>query len=257
MDIYLIILFSFAGYMIGSISFARIITSVVKPGTDLDDARTFPSESGEGETISGIGAYTASIALGGKYGGLVSLLDMAKAFVPVLALRLIYPDQSYELIFSIFVVAGHNFPIYYRFNGGRGLSPMLGSLLVIEPIGTVVGMLAGTLLGILLNQPHTAMMLWFPMLIIWSAFVRADIFLTIYTILIMGLFIIADIPELKIALEYRKKGRLDEFTEKLIDSAPMMQKIQKLSDRIRFWDKDKISVEKKPKVESSELETRQ
>lgn len=243
MDIISIIFVAVAGYLIGSISFARIVTQIVKPGTDLDHARTRQSATGDGGTISGIGAFTASIALGSKYGGVVSLLDMLKAFIPVLALRLIYPDQLYGLIFSIFAILGHNFPIYYRFNGGRGLSPMLGSLIVIEPIGTVIAMLAGTLLGILINQPHTGLLLWFPMLTIWAAVILADIPLTIYTIILMLLFIIADISELKLALDYRKQGRLDEYTEMLLESGTMMKMIQNLSDRIRFWDSGKSSVE--------------
>lgn len=257
MDIISIIIVALAGYLIGSISFARIITQIVKPGTDLDLARTRQSVTGEDGTISGIGAFTASIALGSKYGGWVSLLDMLKAFIPVLALRLIYPDQPYGLIFSIFAVIGHNFPIYYRFNGGRGLSPMLGSLIVIEPIGTVVAMLAGTVLGILINQPHTALLLWFPMLTIWTAFIRADIPVTIYTIILMILFIIADISELKLALEYRKQGRLDEYTEMLLESANMMQMIQKLSDRLRFWESKKPTSEKKSTAKNTGFDSGQ
>lgn len=256
MEINSIILFAVAGYLIGSISFARVVTRLVKPGANLDHARTYQFATGEKGTISGIGAYTTSIALGGKYGGWVALLDMLKAFIPVLALRLIYPDQIYSLIFSIFAILGHNYPIYHRFKGGRGLSPMLGSLLVIEPIGMVVAMIAGTILGILFNNPPTALMIWFPLLTLWSILIRTDLPTTLYTIILMLLFIIADIPEFKLALSYRKQGRLNEYTEMLLDSAPMMRMMKKLSDRIRIWETKK-KPERKQEEQSPNLDAGQ
>ncbi len=235
-----ILLVALAGYLIGSISFARVITRLVKSDVDLDAARMLKSDSGQEGTISGIGAYTASMALGGKFGGLVALLDMLKAFIPVLALRLLFPLQPYALIFSVLAVLGHNYPIYYRFVGGRGLSPMLGSLLVLEPIGMLAAMIVGMLIGILINQPATGMVIWLPVLTLWFVLVRSDIPGAIYSVLLIASFIIADIPELKLALRYSKEGRLDEYNAMLHDSAPMMRMIKRLSENIRFWESDSI-----------------
>ena len=243
MDTTTLILSALTGYLLGSISFARVVAQRVRPGVNLDQARTLPSETGEADTISGIGAYTTSIALGGKYGGIVALLDMLKAFVPVLVLRLIFPDQPYMLICSIFAVLGHNFPIYYGFKGGRGLSTMLGSLIVIEPLGMFAAMIAGTLLGILLKNPPTAMLIWFPLLTLWSIYIRPDMPKAIYTVVLIVLFIIADIPELKSALRYRREGRLEEYNQMVHDSAPMMRMMNELSDKVRFWDNKEKSRE--------------
>lgn len=241
MNISILLLVILAGYLIGSISFARVITRMVQPGVDLDAARTHPTTSGEKGSISGIGAYTTSMALGGKYGGLVALFDMLKAFLPVLVLRIVYPEQPYGVIFSVLAVLGHNFPIYYRFKGGSGLSPMLGSLLVLEPIGMVAAMIAGMFIGILINQPATGMVIWLPMLTLWSIFVRNDIPAAIYSILLVALFFIADIPELKLAMEYRKEGRLEEYNAMIYDSAPMMRMIKRLSEKVRFWERDRLN----------------
>lgn len=228
---------SLAGYLIGSISFSRIITRIVKPDVDLDQTRTHRSDTGEEGTISGIGAFTTSIALGGAYGGLVGLLDILKGFIPVLILQILYPGEIYGWIFSIFAVIGHNFPIYYGFNGGRGLSTMVGSLLVLDPLGLLAALILGMLISILINQPTTGLLLWMPVLAVWELLIHSDLVGAIYAILIMALFIIADLPELRTAMLYRKEGRLDEYNEMLYNSAPMMRMIKDLSDTVRFWEK--------------------
>ena len=101
--------------------------------------------------------------------------------------------------------------------------------------------IAGTLVGILINQPATGMVIWLPMLTLWSIFVRNDLPAALYSVLLIALFIIADIPELKLALHYRKQGRLDEYNAMLHDSAPMMRMIKRLSNKVRFWESDKIN----------------
>jgi len=237
------ILIALAGYLIGSISFARVITKLVKPEVNLDHTRTHQSTTGEVGTISGIGASTASIALGTKYGGLVVLFDMLKAMLPILALQIIFPGQSYGLVFSIFAILGHNYPIYYGFSGGRGLSPMLGSLLVIEPIGMVAALFVSTILSMLINQPPTSLFLWFPLLALWSWFIQTNIPVAIYTMLLMVLFIVAEIPEIKLALQYRKQGRMVEYNEMILESAPQMRMMKRLTERFRFWDNKKTNEE--------------
>jgi glycerol-3-phosphate acyltransferase PlsY len=243
MNITYLILASIAGYLIGSISFSRVVTRLVKPEIDLDQTRRVKSSDGDEGTISGIGAYTTSIALGGKYGGLVGVLDILKALLPVLILKLAFPGQPYAAAYSIFAILGHNFPIYYRFVGGRGLSVMLGSLLVLDPIGMIVSMVVGMFIGILINQPVTGMLLWMPVLSLWAIFVRNDLTAIIYSILLIIIYIISNLPELRHAANIRKEGRIEEYNQMLNDSAPMMRMINQISDTVRFWDKSKTNQE--------------
>jgi len=238
MNISTLLIVVIIAYLIGSISFARMVTKLVNPTADLDQARNHISDTGEAGTVSGIGASTASMVLGKKYGGIVALLDMLKAFIPIIILRIAFPDQSYYLIFSIFVIMGHNYPVYYRFKGGRGLSPMLGSLLAIDPLGMIVAMVAGTLLAIFINQPPAAsLVLWFPMLTIWSWLVRHNTPIAVYTIVLLLIFLIAEIPEMRLALQYQKQGRMDEFNRMILESAPQTRMMKRLAEKIRFWDK--------------------
>jgi glycerol-3-phosphate acyltransferase PlsY len=226
-------------YLIGSISFARMIAQFANPAADLDQARTHISDTGEAGTVSGIGASTASMALGKKFGGIVAFLDMLKAFLPVIILRFAFPDQPYYLIFSIFVIIGHNYPIYYRFKGGRGLSPMLGSLLAIDPLGMIIAMVAGTLLAVFIDQPSASLILWFPILIIWSWLIRHNTTIAVYAVVLLFMFLIAEIPDIRLALQYQKQGRMDEYNRMIIESAPQTRMMKRLAIKIRFWDKRK------------------
>lgn len=232
-----LILVAIAGYFIGSISFARVVARVVNPAADLNQARMKKAETGEEGTVSGIGASTASVALGKKYGGIVASLDILKAFIPVLLQRFFFPDQVYHLVYSILCIFGHNYPIYYRFEGGRGLSPMLGSLLAVEPLGLIVCMLFGTLIAILINQPHTSLILWFPLLALWGWFVDNNLGIVVYAFILLVLFMIAEIPEIRLAMQYRKQGRMDEYNKIILDSSPQTRAMQRLAARIRFWEK--------------------
>ena len=242
MNILYLLIASIAGYLIGSISFSRVVTKLVNPDVDLDQTRRVKDSSGDEGTISGIGAYTTSIALGGKYGSLVGILDILKALLPVLALRLLFPGQPYAAAFSIFAIIGHNYPIYYRFNGGRGLSVMLGSLLVLDPIGMIASMLIGMLIGILINQPITGMLLWMPVLSVWAILVRGDLTFFIYTILLIVIYILSNLSELRHAAKIRAEGRIDEYNQMLHDSAPMMRMINNISDKVRFWDRNREKI---------------
>lgn len=235
----LLILLVIAGYLIGAVSFARIVARLVNPSADLNKARTRQADTGETGTVSGIGASTASMALGNKFGFVVALLDMLKTFIPTIVLRALYPDDWYFLLFGIAAIIGHIYPIYYRFEGGRGLSPMLGSLLAIDPIGTIVSMIAGTLLAILLNQPTASLILWFPLLSVWAWLVRRDAAFAVFGIALLVLFLIAEIPEIRLARQYMKEGRLDDYNKMIIDSSSQTRGMKRLSEKIRFWEKKK------------------
>ncbi len=236
MDAPTAVIIALAAYLIGSISFARLVAHLVRPEASLEQARLHRSETGEEGSVSGIGASTASIALGPAYGFVVALLDMLKALVPILVLRAIFPGKPYGLVFSVFAVLGHVYPVYHRFNGGRGLSPMLGSLLVIEPIGMLAATLAGTLLGILINRPHTALLIWFPLLAVWAWVVRSDFSLVVYTVVLMAIFLVAEIPEIRLALAYRRQGKMDEYNRMILESAPQTRMMKQLALKLRFWE---------------------
>jgi glycerol-3-phosphate acyltransferase PlsY len=153
------------GYLLGSISFARIAVRLSGKPVDVGHWEV-RLPSGETFTSDIVSATSIRLALGPRYGCLVSMLDMAKVALPTLALRLWAPTEPYFFIVAAAGVIGHNYPLFHRFRGGHGESAIIGGMLVIDPVALVattvlgfgVGFLAGSILvvrwaGLLLLVP--------------------------------------------------------------------------------------------------------
>jgi len=75
-----------AGYLLGSISFARIAVRLSGKPVDIGHWEV-RLPNGETFTSDIVSATSVRLALGPRYGCLVSALDMAKVAIPTLALR--------------------------------------------------------------------------------------------------------------------------------------------------------------------------
>ncbi|HEX5149187.1 MAG TPA: glycerol-3-phosphate acyltransferase [Candidatus Limnocylindrales bacterium] len=153
MDLGIAIGAALVGYLLGSLSFARLAVRLSGKPVDLGNWEV-RLPGGETWTSSIVSATSVRLALGPRYGCLVSMLDMAKVAIPTLAFRLLWPGEPYLYIAAAAGVVGHDFPVFYRFHGGHGESAILGGLLVIDPVALVgttilgfgVGFLAGSIL---------------------------------------------------------------------------------------------------------------
>ncbi|MDF1543350.1 MAG: glycerol-3-phosphate acyltransferase [Anaerosomatales bacterium] len=135
------------GYLLGAISFARVVVRL-KTGGDVETARLTTPDGGGHLTVTAVSASAVRLQLGPRYGILVGALDILKAFLPTLGFLLLYPGQPYYLICAAAAPFGHNWPIYHRFRGGNGQAVILGGMLAIDWAGAVVTNGAATLLGL-------------------------------------------------------------------------------------------------------------
>ena len=107
-------------YLMGSIPFGLILTKIFLN----KDIR----EIGSGN----IGA-TNALRTGNKLIGYSTLIfDIAKAVVPVIYVKINYPDLIYVASFCAFL--GHVFPIWLKFKGGKGVATYVGILFSINII---------------------------------------------------------------------------------------------------------------------------
>ena len=113
-------------YLLGSISFGYLVTKSLK-GIDI---RTV----GSGST----GATNVGRVLGFKYAFLIFLLDTLKGLVVILLLSLLNYSDLFLLLCGIAVILGHNWPIYFKFKGGRGVATTLGVFLGIATIPALI-----------------------------------------------------------------------------------------------------------------------
>ena len=115
MDIFLIGIIS---YLMGSIPFGFILTKIFLK----KDIR----EIGSGNIGATNALRTGNKALG--YSTLI--LDILKAIVPVIYVKIFYQDFLY--IASLCTFLGHVFPIWLKFKGGKGVATYLGILFAIN-----------------------------------------------------------------------------------------------------------------------------
>lgn len=139
---------SIAGYLIGSISFARIVARQVIPEADLGSTSLTWGEDEKGFVTDNVSATTIRDAAGTRWGCLTGTFDILKAAIPVGVLHFAFPDQPYDVSYGVAVTAGHNLPIYYGFKGGRGTSTILGSLLILAPLSIPATILLGYAIGL-------------------------------------------------------------------------------------------------------------
>lgn len=92
-----------------------------------------------GRDIRGIGDRNSGAAnvfreVGPKAGMACGALDIIKGGVAVLTARFIVHDTGIEMFAGICALAGHNWPVYLRFRGGRGAAVAVGVLLAMLPL---------------------------------------------------------------------------------------------------------------------------
>ena len=110
----------FLCYLIGSIPFGLIISKLLK----IDDPRSIGSKN--------IGATNMMRINGWKLGVLTLLLDIFKAYIPIIILLKFFYFVHIEIAF-LAIFLGHLFPVWIKFRGGKGIAVLIGSLLAYNP----------------------------------------------------------------------------------------------------------------------------
>jgi glycerol-3-phosphate acyltransferase PlsY len=113
-----------AAYLIGSLSFAVIVSRVM----GLHDPRTYGSGNPGATNVLRSGSKPAAIA--------TLLLDALKGWLPVMLVQ--WFGQPYGLgdgtlaAVGLAAFLGHLYPVFFRFQGGKGVATALGVLLGIS-----------------------------------------------------------------------------------------------------------------------------
>ena len=110
------ILLIFSAYLLGSISAAIIVCKTL----GLSDPRT--GGSGNPGTTNVMRLY-------GKKAAFLTLVgDIFKGIIPVLLAKVIVNSEFIIAICGLAAFLGHIFPIYFKFEGGKGVATLIGIL---------------------------------------------------------------------------------------------------------------------------------
>jgi glycerol-3-phosphate acyltransferase PlsY len=124
-----------AAYLIGAIPSGYLIARWTR-GIDI---RTVGSGN--------IGATNVGRVLGFRFFVLVFALDLLKGFGPAFGFpRLVeaatgHPAPALGVPVALAAILGHNFPVYLRFRGGKGVATSLGALLALDPTAALAAAL--------------------------------------------------------------------------------------------------------------------
>ncbi|MDA8129766.1 MAG: glycerol-3-phosphate 1-O-acyltransferase PlsY [Betaproteobacteria bacterium] len=119
------LLFIAAAYLLGSLSFAVIVSRAMR----LPDPRSFGSGNPGATNVlrTGRKAAAALTLLGDAMKGWAAVV-LARALAPAFGL-----SEDVVLLCALAVFIGHLFPVFFRFQGGKGVATALGVLLGLNP----------------------------------------------------------------------------------------------------------------------------
>jgi glycerol-3-phosphate acyltransferase PlsY len=85
-----------------------------------------------------VGATNVARVVGKKRGLLTLIADIGKGFIPVfVASRLGFSHTEVALV-AILAFLGHLYPVFLKFQGGKGVATALGTLLALAPMATMI-----------------------------------------------------------------------------------------------------------------------
>lgn len=107
-------------YLFGSVSSAIIVCKIMR----LPDPRTQGSKNPGATNV---------LRIGGKKAAAITMLgDILKGFIPVLAARMLELDELTIALVMFAAFIGHLYPIFFRFEGGKGVATLIGCLLALN-----------------------------------------------------------------------------------------------------------------------------
>src|SRR4030065_921458 len=121
----ILVLFLAVAYLLGSLSFAVIVSRAMR----LPDPRQYGSGNPGATTVLRSGRKMAAV--------LTLLGDALKGWGAVVLARTLVPqfglDDGIVLLCALAVFLGHLFPVFFGFKGGKGVATALGVLVGINP----------------------------------------------------------------------------------------------------------------------------
>ena len=150
------------GYLLGSIPFGLVLTKMA----GLGDIRQIGSGN--------IGA-TNVLRTGRKDLALLTLLcDIGKAAFAAYLCQWIFHSQIIGVVAGVFAVFGHNYPVWLKFKGGKGVASTLGLMFGVTPVVGVCTSLTWLLMAVLFRYSSLSALTALSLAPIYAFFLEAD-----------------------------------------------------------------------------------
>lgn len=137
-----LVLFVVFSFVLGSVPFGVVLARM--KGVDLK--RVGSGNIGATNVLRTMGKGPAVITLIG---------DIMKGVVPVIAGIYVFHDLAVEGVLGLTAVLGHNFSLFLRFKGGKGVATSIGVLLAYSPKVALVTVVL--LLGVIVITRYSSL----------------------------------------------------------------------------------------------------
>lgn len=123
-------------YLLGSVSSAQLVGKLTGR-----DPRSLGSRNP--------GAANVFRHIGKGWGILVGCFDIGKGFLPVYLAHFVLELSAWWVsAAALATIVGHNWPVFFRFRGGKGLATAIGATGAVNPLGLGIAMAVGVAVGL-------------------------------------------------------------------------------------------------------------
>ena len=175
-------LFVLSAYLLGSFPVAFLIGKFAR-GIDL-------RYKGSGT----LGASNVFYNVGAFWFIPVGLFDsIVKGYLPIMIAKLAGIELTYQLLIGFAAIIGHNWPIFLKFKGGRGVAPSLGVLLALGKLELAIFTIIACIGWQILYSAPLSVLLSFLALPLASIYLDKPLSITV---LMVGLLVITILKRL-------------------------------------------------------------
>lgn len=154
---FLVLVCMIFAYLLGSIS-SSFIVGKLAAGVDI-------REHGSGNA----GTTNILRVIGWRWALVVLAADLIKGVLAIAFAHLVTGGSAAAMALSGFaVVAGHNWPLYFGFRGGKGIATTIGVLITLSPTPALYAGLVGVALLILLRYVSLSALVFVTLILIFQ-----------------------------------------------------------------------------------------
>lgn len=170
------LLVAILSYLAGSVSAAILVCRTM----GLEDPRT---------AGSGNPGATNVLRLGGKLPAALTLLgDGLKCFIPVVVTALLTDHAPTIGIAALAAFLGHLYPVFFNFEGGKGVATALGATLGIDPSVGALALLTWLAVSLTFKRSSLAALVTFVLVPVYFLFENQQVYALLFVIIGVFLF---------------------------------------------------------------------
>lgn len=148
------VIFTLLGYLIGGIPFGYALMKIFY---SMDITKI--GSGGIGATNVLRALQSKSVSNAKQMALLVLILDLFKGMFAVFLSKLFGLDYSLQWMVAIASILGHCYSPFLNFNGGKGVSTIMGSVVLLIPIESLIGLMVWFFVGKVLKISSLASIL--------------------------------------------------------------------------------------------------